>query len=220
MKFRIFLSAFLLVFSACSDDENPAPDTGDSSADMSSDVQTNDLGQANDGGVEDQGPASDMMTVADAAVDMAVEPDATSDTGVDAAVDMSTGDPYAARPLGQCVIADDCPENPNGKVCNRNLPGGSCAACGDNTVCDDECNFGTCITTCSDDTDCPPGLGCTGTGRCGAESCVNDVCPIPLFGCSESGLCTRIDCSQDASVCPAQTTCVQGLCIEDRMLNQ
>ncbi len=131
--------------------------------------------------------------------------------------DMGGGDPYAGRPTGQCTVDDDCPTNPNGKTCNRALPGGSCGACGNDSACDDTCFNGTCITTCSSTDDCPPGLQCGGTGRCGAVRCTNDVCPIPLFGCSASGFCARVDCS-NGQACPADTTCTDGLCIEDRSL--
>lgn len=224
MKVRALLFAALLALSACSDDETSvASDVGSPVADMASDLNAGDLVESQDSGDgEDAGDnvPSDMSSMPDAALDMTSMPDAAPDAAPDATIDMATADPYEGRPLGQCVVADDCPDNPNGKICNRNLPGGSCGACGNDTVCDDECLVGTCITTCGDTADCPPGLRCTSTGRCGAQSCVDDVCPVAFFGCSDSGLCTRIDCSADASMCPAQTSCIQGLCIEDRMLNQ
>lgn len=148
-----------------------------------------------------------------------VEMDAGTDVSeMDAGMD--TGDPYATRPLGQCAVNSDCPENPNGKMCNRMLPGGSCGNCDafNDQFCDDTCFNGTCVTTCDVDDDCAPGLRCTAAGRCGAVACVNDVCPVPLFGCSDSGLCTRVACDADPSVCPSGTTCLLGVCIEDRQL--
>ncbi len=226
MKYRIFFSALLLVLSACSDDDTSGPPDASAAADMTADAIPTDLGEVDGGVEEDQGAmVTDMTVLVDAATDMdkandmSVAPDATTDSGVDAAVDMAIADPYAGRPLGQCVVNDDCPENPNGKLCNRNLPGGSCGFCGNDSVCDDECFNGTCITTCGETEDCPPGLRCTGTGRCAAERCDSGVCPVPLFGCSESDFCTRIDCSNDPNSCPSGTTCVDELCIEDRMLN-
>jgi len=134
--------------------------------------------------------------------------------------DMGFVDLYPNRPLGQCVVSSDCPENPNGKVCNRLLPGGSCGACdgANDLYCDDTCLQGTCVTTCQSNDDCPPGLGCSNGGRCGAVMCNNGQCPFPLFGCSATNRCQRISCEEDANVCPTGTQCVADLCIETRML--
>jgi hypothetical protein len=142
------------------------------------------------------------------------------DMGEDMTPDMDVFvDPYPNRPLGQCVVDADCPENPNGKVCNQLLPGGSCGACDafNDLYCDDTCFNGTCITTCQDTEDCPPGLSCS-NGRCGATSCVDGTCPIPWFGCSASDRCQRISCEQNTNICPEGTECVSGLCMEKRML--
>lgn len=153
---------------------------------------------------------------ADQATDMTPE-DMPSDQAVDMSEDMA--DPFEGRPIGQCVASSDCPSNPNGAFCNRTLPGGSCGGCGIDSHCDDECFNGVCVTTCQSNSDCPPGLSCTGAGRCGAMMCVNGQCPDSLFGCSASNRCERIDCSDDAGVCPNGTTCTSGLCVEDRALN-
>ena len=155
--------------------------------------------------------------ITDAGQDMSLA-DVGSDASVDAASDV--GDPYASRPVGQCAVSADCPTNPNGKDCNRLLPGGSCGACDavNDQYCDDTCFSGTCVTTCETNDDCPAGLRCTGSGRCAAQPCLDDLCPVPMFGCSASGFCQRIDCSADANICPANTTCLSGLCIEDRQL--
>jgi hypothetical protein len=160
---------------------------------------------------------NDAQVVTDAGQDMSL-----ADVGQDAPADAQSdvGDPYANRPVGQCAVSADCPTNPNGKDCNRLLPGGSCGACDgfNDLYCDDTCFSGTCVTTCATTDECPAGLRCTGSGRCAAQPCLDDVCPVPMFGCSASGLCQRIDCSDDASMCPDNTTCLSGLCIEDRQV--
>lgn len=217
------------------DDTGVPSDVGSSHSDMqtasdmtvSSDSEADQNEETVDTGSRD---ASQSLDQDGMSVDMDTEDLSTSDAGLD---DMGTddsdmapdtgndmsSDPYEGRPVGQCAVSSDCPENPNGKFCNRLLPGGSCGNCGTDVACEDECRVGTCVTTCSTTDDCPPGLRCS-SSLCRAQSCTNGVCPVPFFGCSSSDLCTRIDCSQDASVCPSGTSCLSGLCIEDRFLNR
>jgi hypothetical protein len=229
------LTALLLLFLfGCSDSEtSPTPtDMGTDSSvvadqdvmpvqDMAAqDMQAEDM-QREDMSVQDM--SVDDMSVDDMSVDQAT--DMTEDMSVDQSADMTVdmtqdmADPFEGRPIGQCVASSDCPSNPNGAFCNRTLPGGSCGGCGIDSHCDDECFNGVCVTTCQTNTDCPPGLSCTGAGRCGAMMCVNGQCPDSLFGCSASNRCERVDCSDDAGVCPTGTTCTSGLCVEDRALN-
>ncbi len=131
-------------------------------------------------------------------------------------------DPYADRPLGQCTVNADCPNGPQGRICNRVLPGGSCGGCGNDSHCpvDTSCveGVGSCAQDCTTTNDCAPGLSCGATGRCGAMLCVDGACPVPLFGCSASNRCQRVSCTVQAD-CPAMTTCISGLCIEDRQTN-
>lgn len=160
-------------------------------------------------------PIADMSAVDSAVImDTAVLPDAEP-----VPVDAGRADEFAGRPIGQCTENSQCPEGPNGQSCSRALPGGACTGCGNDAHCpgDTVCALGNCVTECEDETDCPPGLRCLGSGRCAALRCAADVCPIPLFGCSPSGLCQRVSCSEQMD-CPAQTTCTAGLCIEDRAL--
>ena len=128
-------------------------------------------------------------------------------------------DPFAGRPQGQCVTNADCPQTPNGQICNRTFPGGSCSGCGTDTHCPDDtiCNAGTCVTECSDQNECPPGLYCLGSGKCGSSWCVDSACPVELFSCSEGNKCERQACS-DTLDCPANTTCIESLCIENRQI--
>jgi hypothetical protein len=129
-----------------------------------------------------------------------------------------TDDPYSGRPLGQCVVNDDCPLNALGeRLCLRSTPGGVCSGCGtaDHCPADTDCNSGTCVAACDFDDDCPPGMLCSGMGRCIVQSCAQDICPTPLFGCNASDYCQRAVCP---GACPPYTTCVDGLCIEDRAL--
>lgn len=243
MKIKHFLPFFLVV-AACSSDSNSTNNTTNNSTNnvsnnasnnvsnnstnnvsnnTSNNVTNNTADMGNDAQIADAGADMSLvdagadMSVTDAGADMSVV-DAAVDVGVDATNDV--GDPYANRPIGQCAVNDDCPTNPNGKLCNRLLPGGSCGACDafNDQYCDDTCLAGTCITTCANTDECPAGLRCTSNGRCVAQACVNDVCPVPMFGCSTSGLCQRIDCSADATICPTNTTCSAGLCIEDRQV--
>jgi len=184
-------------------------------------VRGPDQGTTGEAGPEvDRGSGQDMSLEDMSDADAGGELDMGADQGADEDMepeDMGSADPFEGRPIGQCAVSADCPDNPNGKICNRLLPGGSCGGCGNDNVCDDECFVGTCVTTCGSDTDCAPGLRCTSAGRCGAVRCTNGTCPVPLFGCSESGLCQRVDCS-GGETCPADTTCVSGVCIEDRAM--
>jgi hypothetical protein len=152
--------------------------------------------------------------------------DVGSDTNVDGDTHDAAGsepfvDPYEGRPKGQCTVNADCPEGPQGKICNRQLPGGACTACspgGQGCPADTFCSeFGTCVMDCVTTDDCAPGLRCLGSGQCAAMPCVNGACPVPLFGCNASNLCTRTACNVEAD-CPEQTTCLSGLCIEERAL--
>lgn len=226
MKIKHLLPFFLIV-AACSSDSNDSNsalnnvtnNSTNSASNNATNHSTNNSNNSTNNVATDMG--DDLGTVSDAGSDTGSDmslADAEQDLGVDAAADV--GDPFASRPVGQCAVTSDCPENPNGKDCNRLLPGGSCGACDafNDLFCDDTCFNGTCVTTCGTTEECPAGLRCTGSGRCAAQPCVNDVCPVPMFGCSASGLCQRIDCSADANICPSNTTCLLGLCIEDRQL--
>ncbi len=217
MNIRYLLLPFLLVAAACSSDSNDSANnvvSNNSTNTASNNATTGSTTGSTNNVVADMGRDTNNA-VADAGSDMTLA-DLGQDLSVDASPDV--GDPYASRPLGQCAVTADCPDNPNGKDCNRALPGGSCGACDavNDQYCDDTCFNGTCITTCATTEECPAGLRCTGSGRCAAQPCLDDVCPVPMFGCSASGLCQRIDCSADANICPSNTTCLLGLCIEDR----
>ena len=77
--------------------------------------------------------------------------------------------------------------------------------------------MGYCIMGCGGDEDCPPAMGCNDSGRCAILVCEAGTCPVSLFGCGESGeRCARVDCSSDPDACPVETSCVDGVCIEDR----
>lgn len=174
--------------------------------------------------VPDVSPVPDVSISEDVALVDDVSSDATEDATEDAAEPTADVeefiDPYAGRPLGQCTVNADCPEGPQGRLCNRPLPGGSCGGCSSTQGCpsDTECsNFGVCVMECQSIDDCAPGLRCLGSGQCAAQPCVQGQCPVSLFGCSDSGFCTRISCTEQ-SECPEQTTCTSGLCIEDRAL--
>lgn len=132
------------------------------------------------------------------------------------------GNPWANRPVGQCVEDADCPDTgPSGAMCNRTAPGGICLACGAsdaNCPASAECNqFGSCSISCTVADECPPGQTCSVTGLCRIESCAAGVCPVPWFGCNGSNLCVRLPCDA-GQTCPADTTCTDGLCIENHAL--
>ena len=129
---------------------------------------------------------------------------------------LSQGD---RRSMGQCGFDGDCPNGVNGQICSRALPGGACLGCGTDSDCpsDATCNFGTCVTTCSEDADCAPGLSCTSRNRCGAARCVDGLCPDPRFDCGDSDRCTRRVCNT-SDACGEGMDCRDGLCIEDSWL--
>ena len=151
----------------------------------------------------------------------------TSDAGASAqdgatspdAATPDAGDPFAARPLGQCTVDSDCPQGPMGPgSCSRTAPGGICLGCGTGEHCpaDTSCSqYGSCNHECSDDEGCPPGMACGATGLCRAADCVGGVCPVAMFGCDSSDRCARVACGAS---CPEDTSCVEGLCVEDRQL--
>ena len=142
----------------------------------------------------------------------------TDETGTDeTGIDETSPDSFADRPFGQCTSDMDCKAQNDLMYCNRAHPGGVCLGCGTDDQCpgDTVCYVGSCVQECSALTDCPPGLYCTGAGRCGASWCVDDTCTDALYGCGDTGRCARASCVSGDD-CPAQTTCVDGLCIEDR----
>ncbi len=126
-------------------------------------------------------------------------------------------DSYPGRPVGQCTTNGDCPDGPNGQRCNRGMPGGSCMGCGSDEHCPEStvCYVGACVYECSELNDCPPGLYCLGSGRCGASWCVEGECPDAMFGCSSSKRCRRVACEFRWD-CPDDTTCLDGVCVENR----
>ena len=140
----------------------------------------------------------------------------------DGECDVPEPDPYAGRPIGQCVTNADCQENNSNLTCSRTAPGGICNGCGVDADCPGStvCNLGACAIECSSSNgqdDCPPGLYCLSSGKCGISWCTGDECAVPMFGCSASGRCARMECTA-AMTCPENTTCVDDLCIEDRAL--
>lgn len=145
--------------------------------------------------------------------------DDSNDNNEEPNPDSPAPDAYADRPAGQCVQNSDCPTTPNGQNCNRSFPGGSCSGCGTDAHCPNDtiCHVGTCVKECNSPTECPPGLYCLSSGRCGASWCVDNACPINLFGCSASNKCERKSCDTPTD-CPDQTTCVSGVCIENRSI--
>jgi len=140
----------------------------------------------------------------------------------DGECDVPETDPYAGRPIGQCVEDADCQENNASLTCTRTAPGGICNGCGVDADCPGSttCYMGACVIGCDDANgvdDCPPGLYCLSSGKCGISWCAGGECAVPMFGCSESGRCARMECTAAIS-CPESTTCVDDLCIEDRAL--
>ncbi|MFU8805520.1 MAG: hypothetical protein ACNA8W_17035 [Bradymonadaceae bacterium] len=238
---RVFVVVvIMLALGACGKDDPPDavqihPDPIDVGQDVVVDVSsTEDVSSIDDvprvdtaqDALVDAEVAEDASRDAQSDADAATEPDADSGNEEDIEEDtVDAGefvDPYEGRPLGQCTENTDCPEGPNGRSCSRALPGGACTGCSPSSGCpsDTTCSeFGACIMDCSNDDECAPGLRCLGTGRCAAMPCVNGECPVPLFGCSGAGNCERTGCT-DQSDCPDQTTCISGLCIEDRALIQ
>lgn len=220
---RRLLPLLLIALAGCSQDPSgPSPDTGTADlggTDATAADATRPVDAARDAGdgAPEVGVDRDVASVPDMAA-----PDALPDEGPDATGTPDMADAFAGRPIGQCTADDDCPVGPNGQMCSRALPGGACLGCGSDTDCPDgtSCSmFGACVGDCTSDDDCAPGLECLGSGRCAALACVAGTCPVPLFGCSDSDRCERIDCADNAASCPAQTTCVDGICIEDRALD-
>ena len=209
--------------SAGGDTGATTPDSGEDLADTSSSSDsgaasddagpTNDAGAADTGTTEDTGSPDDAGAGTDAATDMGAV-----DTG--ATPDMGSGVDYSNRPAGECVDISDC--GGGNLICDRGAAGGVCSGCGD---CSDipgpnthTCVFGACVPDCSSDDDCPPGRACNSRGLCTVERCTNDVCPVPWFVCSApDGICERATCFNNEP-CPAQTTCTNGICVEDHSL--
>jgi hypothetical protein len=201
---------------ATNDTGSPSDDAGGATDSGSSDDagSTSDAGDpADSGATTDAGSADDAGQTMDAAVDMGA-----ADTGV--TPDMGGGVDYSNRPAGSCVTSSDC--GGGGLFCEREAAGGTCTGCGDcsgipgpNTH---TCTVGACVPDCSTDDDCPPGRTCNRGGLCTVERCTNDVCPVPWFVCSApDGICQRATCANNEP-CPAQTTCTNGVCVEDHSL--
>jgi hypothetical protein len=208
------------------------PEDTDDDASDDADTAPDALAEDSADGVESDATdaEADGSAEADAVEDTAADtaPDTETDTGSDTGTteDTSTGEDVASvdllfpeREVGQCTNNSVCPDGPGGRACAENAPGGICNGCLEGQDCPGaaECIFATCITTCLTANDCPPGLACGGTGRCGIQDCVDDVCPNPLYTCDVSNRCARVDCSEGAA-CPDGTTCTGGWCIENRML--
>lgn len=212
----------------CGDDGGGSPQTEVDAGptDAAADVTEEDLGGNADAAAD--------LTAADVAEDTTTEDvtqdatteDVTEDAGQDASsdvtVDSGPTDPYEGRPLGQCASNEDCPDGNNGPNCNRSVPGGVCLGCGSNDDCPapSVCSeYGACVIDwCGSDQDCPPGRTCGATGLCGIESCVAGACPTPMYTCGSSDRCERVSCASQGD-CPERTTCLAGLCIEDRELD-
>lgn len=179
-------------------EETSTPDTAETE-EITSDTEeseTFDLPETDDGEMADE-----------TSVDSLAEPEVDED-------------PWAGRPIGQCNVDADCPDGSMGSgSCSRAMPGGVCIGCGTDQHCPvgtDCSQYGSCATSCVEDDDCPPGMSCALNGLCRAASCVDGACPVEMFACSSSNLCERASCVSDD--CPPHTTCVNGLCIEDRNL--
>lgn len=196
---------------ACCDNPDTGADAGKDtgSPDVAEDVFAgdaccDDADTGTDTGVTD---AAEDVFAGDACCDDAALPDGATDAGSDASV---------KRPAGQCKIDSDCPSS---LQCRVNAPGGLCFGCGGDSECGDPkkfaCYMGTCNVRCIKDTDCPSGLHCTGTGRCGLNSCGAD-CPAP-YTCSDgSNFCNRQMCGTGKPPCPTGTSCgSDDYCIEN-----
>ena len=222
--------------SASDDSSSEAADAADSSSQTSDDT-------SGDGTSSDDQATTDDATDTDTDSTDTDSTDTTDETSTDTGDDTSDSsdddtdstdstdttdtpdeatpavDSFADRPLGQCVEDIDCKAQNDLMYCNRTHPGGVCLGCGTDDQCPGEtiCYVGSCVQECGELSDCPPGLYCTGAGRCGASWCVDNACADALYGCGETGRCARAACS-GAAECPAETTCTDGLCIEDREL--
>jgi len=214
--------------SASDDTSSEAADAADSSSqttdDASGDGTSTDDQQTTDDATGNDTDATD--TTDETSTDTGDDTSDSSDDDTDSTDTTDTPDEatpavdsFADRPLGQCVEDIDCKAQNDLMYCNRAHPGGVCLGCGTDDQCPGEtiCYVGSCVQECSDLVDCPPGLYCTSAGRCGASWCVDDTCTDSLYGCGETGRCARAACS-GAADCPAETTCTDGLCIEDREL--
>jgi hypothetical protein len=192
-----------------------APETNDASTNVSWDVGSRD-GFLADVSMDSSMDAAHMMRDA-VTMDMFDEPGDTRVSTLD--VGLGTVDSLAGRPMGQCRIDTDCPEGPNGQLCSRLLPGGACIGCGTDEHCPNRtrCQFGTCIAECEETNDCAPGLRCLNSGRCAAMPCADGRCPVDLFTCDSSQRCTRSTCREQTD-CSERTICLQGICIEQRIM--
>ena len=226
----------MVVWVACAD--SASDDTSSEAADAAdSSSQTSDDSSGDGTSSDDQATTDDATGTDTDSTDTTDETstdtgDDTSDSSDDGTDSTDSTDPtdtpdevepaidsFADRPLGQCVEDIDCKAQNDLMYCNRAHPGGVCLGCGTDDQCpgDTICYVGSCVQECSELSDCPPGLYCTGAGRCGASWCVDNACTDALYGCGETGRCARAACSGVAD-CPAETSCTDGLCIEDREL--
>ena len=195
------------------------PDQGEDdpgAVDSSLDWQPVDTGPVSDSTDEEGTALQDLQTD--------VAPGDLQDTAREDSVESDANDPWADRPLGQCAVNDDCPSVDGFRSCARQRPGGVCSCrlieggCPNSSYCSED--FPSCVEECStqgSEEDCPPGLVCGLSLRCLQLSCVSGLCPVPMFGCDDSGRCARIECGPDVD-CPDRTTCTDGYCVEDRLL--
>lgn len=202
------------------DQQEMTPDMTSEPEDMSRPDLSADLGESDQGGV-DQGEPQDMAAEDMGPQDMSLPDMAMLDMSLpDMAMDMAGVD-YSDRVKGDCVRSSEC-GSPD-LFCERSAVGGTCF--GPCSACDDipgsgtyECLAGACVAECSDDTECAPGRTCnTRRGLCVVQRCSQNVCPVPWFGCSEpEGICVRLPCDA-GEACPAQTQCDGSYCIEDHI---
>jgi hypothetical protein len=138
----------------------------------------------------------------------------------DASMSEDGGDPFAGRPIGQCVVNSDCPVGAQGGAeCARHVPGGFCRWCSDQVHCPVVafCGpYGACAIDCSSENDCPPGQTCDlPANMCRMMNCVDGQCPVALFGCDSNNRCVRKACVDG---CPVGTSCVEDYCVENRAI--
>lgn len=164
---------------------------------------TNDAGGSRDGAAT---PDSGDTPTKDAATTDAAR-DATSDATADATT------PPTGR--GQCFTDANCGA---GKTCIATAPGGFCAGCAGSCSVGpaDQCNFGTCNASCTNDVDCAAGLRCNSGGTCVLKSCAGVGTCGPWHAC-DGGFCRRISCNA-GETCPSGTDCkttsTGKLCVE------